>query len=57
MKWLSLLKYLLEAGMNWYAEWKAVLDKEKEDKRAEEMARDLMGDAFKPKDAAYTETR
>lgn len=34
MRWLSLLKYLLEGAMNWYAEWKNVFDAEKAAKMA-----------------------
>jgi len=34
MRWLSLLKYLLEGAMNWFAEWKHVFDAEKAEKNA-----------------------
>lgn len=55
MRWLSLAKYLLGAAMDWYAEWKPQMDREREERRAEDAAKDVVGAAFRPKDANYTE--
>jgi len=29
MRWLELIKYLLDGYINWYASWKPVFDREK----------------------------
>lgn len=52
MKWLSLLKYLVDALFNWFAEWKPVIDEER--RQAKEAADKASG---KVVDVPFTEVK
>lgn len=52
MKWLSLLKYMVDALFNWFAEWKPVIDEER--RQAKEAADKASG---KVVDVNFTEVK